>query len=585
MEKETLEKIKNGLMKVGAGIGLFTGIATFTACNNTSQSTTPNPNTNPNPGGDDKPPIEVTQYSVATILSEMEAFKNLDVEAAYDALAMSIADEKLFEATTLGYEIEGNTLTIIAKSKNGGTLTSVSVSVPSSATKYARISETMLKQTVLLSAGYMTTSTVENKAEAEQKLTAAINKIVSDIAAGKECTTVALNEYSVDGANINLSKVFPDGVVKGYVREDGTVLAYVYDKDTLTEHHYHFTQKGLYPNQLAEIIENGVKGVDYTEDVVVIDLTKKHTPPALEQEEVKEVDFDKLYAQVFGEDYTLPSYAELMDELLHKIVSTSQMQVLFTGMEDGKFALYAETTSSSGISSLVKSVYKGESDSVSEYASAYAEIQQYESLKAYLKEVCSGNGEVAEDDVLAILAENKSNYEKLIADIQNLTKKDFKSGGLLTNTTDLDNYKDFAEKLYGDKEIIYAGVSDLSGRLIDHGTFDTGYYESFKVVSVYKDGDKININIQEIYVPWYNNSTTESLYNSLLKDNKYAVINEETITITDSVEVQRLEEYLAKLEKFSQYEITGLDGLAENGEQKAKLYGDAYEALWLSLDK
>lgn len=585
MEKETLEKIKNGFVALLKKAGVITmavlAAKTLTACNKTDQQVKPDPN--PNPGGEDKPPVVVTQTNVIDILSEMQAFENLNVEEAYDSLAVNIAAEKLFESTVLGYEYNGSTLSIVAKSKNGGDLTSVSVSVPNSAMKYIKMNEESLKTAVLLLAGYTPTSTVENKAEAEQKLTSAINKVVSDIASGKDCSTNALNDYAVDGANINLSKVFPGQTVKGYVREDGTVLAYVYGDNSLTEHHYHFAQKGLYPNQMAEIIQNGEKGVDYTEDLVEIDFSQTHTPPALDEPQIEEKSFDELYAQVFGDNYSLPTFAELMDELLPKLVAGSDLKVLFTGFEGDDFYIYSESVNSLGVKGFYKSLYRGDDfHPISEYRDATSPIVE-QGIKEILKETYTELG-LSEQEILDQLTHFKLSAESCVDAIRNMGRPEFKSSTLFLDTREFTDYKPYAEKLYGDKEIIYAGVSDLGGASIDEFYFDTGSCNTFKILSIYKEDGNVIIDIKEIVVPQYNNSTTESLYNSFLEKDVYKVLNEQTIEVSDPVEVQRLQEFIAKLEKFSQYEIGGLDGLAEDEEERARLYRDAYEALWLSLD-
>lgn len=245
------------------------------------------------------------------------------------------------------------------------------------------------------------------------------------------------------------------------------------------------------------------------------------------------------------------------------------MEVLFTGVEDGKFALYAETTTSSGRRGLIKSIYQGENYNFASYGEVYDEIDAYKSFKEYLKHKYCPTGEVeknssSEASVLAQISEYKSYIESYVNDIRKLEKKEFKNNSLLTSTTELDNYRDFAEKLYGDKEIIYAGVSDLSARTPTNDFFNSNYCESFKVLSVFQDNGNIVISIKEIFVPWYSDSTTESLYKSFF-ENKYQISSEQTIIVTDPVEVQRLAEYATA--SVAVYDLYGYEDIMETEEE------------------
>lgn len=77
----------------------------------------------------------------------------------------------------------------------------------------------------------------------------------------------------------------------------------------------------------------------------------------------------------------------------------------------------------------------------------------------------------------------------------------------------------------------------MSGRDFDTN-FGTGYMSAFNMAVVYKEGNNLVIYKTNCIVPWYTNSTNESLYNSFLngeKDKTYKLRNEETTVVLEPV--------------------------------------------------
>ncbi len=565
------QKFKNLLKKLSAGIVVLAiALVLFAACDKTGQTTTPSENPDP------KPPVEVVEVKVTDILAEMETYQNLDINGAYENLAQSIAAEKLAHSEVMGFVLKNDVLNIVGKTKNGGNLNSVSVQLPASATQYVSVSQEMLKGVILQKAGYTASSQVDekNKTEAQNKLNSAINGVLAEIAAGKSGQTLAKNDYVVAGTNINLADVFVDSYVKAFVREDGTVLAYESVDAVLKEHHYIFTGKNLTPAQMANIIKNGTNGVDYTETVKTINVAQTYTPPELQQPEIETVTFDELYAQVFGDNYTLPTFGDLMQEILPNIMAGSDLKALFTGFDGDDFYLFAEGAGSSGNKGFRKCLYKGaDLSSILKYRDDILPLLSQENLKEILKSLYLQEDNIEKDSpahatILNNLMDFKTECENSISVIRSVQRTDFKNTNIFTSTTEISEYKPYAEKLFPEKEIIYAGVSDLGGRAIDESHFNTGYYDSFNILSVYTDGDNIIIDTRKIYVPYYNGSTVIDRYNEYLVNGNYDLGNGETITITDPVEVQRLQEFASKAQRMAQYQITGLENFAEEDRKK-----------------
>ena len=102
---------------------------------------------------------------------------------------------------------------------------------------------------------------------------------------------------------------------------------------------------------------------------------------------------------------------------------------------------------------------------------------------------------------------------------------------ILNDTKDNVDKEAFGAKLCEGKEVIATYVGAMGTKQIDVlKSFNTGYYAAFDTTVVYKENDTVTIKKDKIYVPYYNNSTNESLYNTFLNDKDGTKHNIESIS-------------------------------------------------------
>ena len=143
------------------------------------------------------------------------------------------------------------------------------------------------------------------------------------------------------------------------------------------------------------------------------------------------------------------------------------------------------------------------------------------------EKVDKSEGDAVKENIQNVIEDIKSQ----ISTVGELQNQQVKREGLLNNTADEIDKPAFGAKLCKGKEVIATYVGAMSSRINDSaGMFNTGYYTTFETSVVYKENDQIIIKKDKIYVPYYNNSTNESLYNTFLSDTDGTKHNIESIS-------------------------------------------------------
>ena len=267
--------------------------------------------------------------------------------------------------------------------------------------------------------------------------------------------------------------------------------------------------------------------------------------PALTQP-VPTVLFDDLYAEVFGTDYDLVPFETYFEEMTSMaFVGTAEYKIMFYELNDQSFVIYADCVSIANRNGFVEATYKGASlPVILDYSSLSKEMEGAASLKDYLQSTFSTNGKVSAEDVERVKTELNT-YKTRTSAIDRMKKftnsNSFNALTLISNTTadiDFDEYA--AEYTPAGATPLICYVGDFGARgfdLVDNPYFNTGYVKSCQVTAIYVENEKLKINTFQLYVPWYRDSTTTSLYQAGLGElnQDYKKENEETTTIEDPI--------------------------------------------------
>ena len=158
------------------------------------------------------------------------------------------------------------------------------------------------------------------------------------------------------------------------------------------------------------------------------------------------------------------------------------------------------------------------------------------------------NHEVEEDsqehsEIIEKIQNFKSDFEQKLNNVENLSSSNISCKVLLTNTKEQLPVKDINE--FGGKfapagsEVLMTYVGDLTSRSIDpDNSLGSGYYSRFDVLVVYSDGNNHYIKKVSVDVPWYANSTTESLYNHIFESKNYEIAKEKNTTKKNAIVVE-----------------------------------------------
>lgn len=217
---------------------------------------------------------------------------------------------------------------------------------------------------------------------------------------------------------------------------------------------------------------------------------------------------------------------------------------MFYELNDQSFVMYADCISIANRNCFAESTYNGALASVINDYSVLSKETSGVYLKAHLRNIYSANGKVSADDIERVKTE-LNDYKTRTSAIDCMKKfinsKSFTTLTPITNTTadiDFDDYA--AEYTPAGATPLICYVGDFGARvfdLVDNPYFNTGYVKSCQVTAIYVENEKLKINTFQLYVPWYRDSTTTSLYQAGLGElnQDYKKENEETTTIEDPI--------------------------------------------------
>lgn len=531
---------KKGAIKAATTAVLATAVVTFAACNKTGPTPTPTPT--PTPGPD-------TSYTASQILEENTAYQNLNLtNAVFDELQQNVAKQfnvakDKVEIVDMHFDKQNtNRATVVAKI--GGEKV---VTASYQNQKIAELHGANKKDLVLEEAGYTADQKVEKsqRAEVDAKFTQAVQKILDEIKAIENITPERVNEIFAGVSGIQLPSSFTDGydfaVVSG-VREDRTVVVFTGKNGKFEDHVLSVDGKENMTNE--EILAAIKSGTGFSQTTRTIDPSKKYEAPALEEKPVVEyVNFDTVYNEIFGEGYTLASPTTVFKKLVSNILSKfTNTKLVMYACDADRLTIYAEGINKLGSNMFTQAIYKGsELEKINNYLSDYAKYSK--GLKEYLeKEYFSDNiekGSAQETELKSKLNSVKESLEENKVSIEGIKGTEFSTSGIMSDTKDNVDKEAFDAKLCPGKEVIARYVGAMSTRYLDdQKMFNTGYYTQFNTAIVYKENGTVTIKKDTIYVPYYNNSTNESLYNTFLNDKdgtKHNIVSISTEVVNNPV--------------------------------------------------
>lgn len=520
-------------------VALVAAFALFAACNGGSGSA---PSTDGGTGS-------AGQTTVGQIY--LESGVSLDRQALLENETQEIAVFAFGEGSTVvSFGIEQGALSVI--SLNGGALSSVVVSLPEEVVDILNdeLSSVLLKEANLTQ---NQTVSASEKEQVKQKLFDASQSVQSQIGEVSSLTYGTQNSYITGSVRQNGSGSVS---VLGAVRSDGSVLLFdVLSDGKLSQSVFKIENaQSMTEDELWQAVTDGSLQPASQSD---IDLSAVYAPPAVET-----VSFEEIYNQVFGENFVVPTSQEVLEEILANVRTTvSNLKLITANMSEESLTIYSEAVNRAGIRGLNEATYNGNATQINEYLNYLLSITNYNSLKEMLAN--NYTGDENSEEITNYLEEVKIYLDDNYQNALNLNSENFNLKGIIncTNETLPAPSNDFGEALLNELgengEIVETYVGTMGGRLIDStGMFGTGYYSNFDLVSVVKNGPEVYIIKTNIFVPWYNNSTNEGLYNEFLKDNgQYQLNNTQTTTINNPILFSNSNEATTSAEKRLEEEV------------------------------
>ena len=481
---------------------LVFGVAlSFTACSNN----------NYNEEDDYTPPnqisvLQIFEINKTYILADLTNIANEKIEGIPSVL---YGDNVV---TLYEKQNENYVFTYIVKSRDS--IFSYVVKIPpevvSSTTDNTAIS------TIISKAGYTadqkinkTNSDIAQVVEKLQAVVAGIRAEIEKLDSKENINVVMHNDYlKFEQENGN--------IFTGAVREDGSILKFEVD-------------------EYGNITETLVKK-DGTITTRPISPTQEYKAPAIEV--IKYVTAQDLLDQYFVgfEAYDFVAKAQ---ELVNR--NGTKQEVLFYNADKNVIQIFCNEKRTSGRIGFSRFVYQGD---IGKYLMEINKIQTIEDiancLDLTLNEVEENSQEYK--NILAKMQTLKGELDDAVNQINNLQPLDFRASALITQTQSQlpAEANAFGEKLAPEgSEVLMTYVGDLTGRNIDSdNSLGSGYYSRFDVLVVYSDGNNHYIKKVSVYVPWYANSTTESLYNHIFESKNYEIAKEKNTTIKNAIVVE-----------------------------------------------
>lgn len=409
-----------------------------------------------------------------------------------------------------------------------------------------------VKETAIGQAGYTSDQKFKENEEAKvcDKINSALDYIESQIGKISELPTGTVNYYVIGESKENLDKTFS---VISPVREDGTnVLFTVYENGDLTESVIKINDvENMTTNEIWESISQGDYEIISQNE---LDPSSNYEEPPVEEK----ITIGEIYDQNFSNvDFSAQLNDMFVDLVQKGFTNAEDIKVLAYTIENSKLSAYYEMTRNSLASfnklsldtpEIVNEINAGLKDYIFQQSGYSTDTKvDKESSSEYVSQMNQVIQQI-ENEIFEVVEQTN---------IKDMTNETYGRNG--ANAPE--NVNDFGEALLNELgengEIVETYVEDMSPEQFDvSNIFDTGYISAFSVVVVYKNETQMFIKKSRIYVPWYNNSTNESLYNEFLKDNgQYQLNNTETTIIDNPILFSNSNEATTSAEKCLEGEV------------------------------
>ena len=527
-----MKKHKTNFKKIilTAGVAAMATIATlgFTACNGGGQG---------GQGGDKPvtPPAQETttvaqvyqDHKTSILTDDLAAFANEKI----NKIPIVLTEDENAQTLSKTLDDKGN-LTFIIKSD--GTLSSYAIAVPESV-KDASVN-CVSDEDIIEQAGYTadqkinkTNSDIAQVVEKLQAVVAGIRAEIEKLDSKENINVVMHNDYlKFEKENGN--------IFTGAVREDGSILK------------FEVTSAG-------DIFETLVKK-DGTSLTRSISATEKYEAPAIEA--IQKISVEQIFKQYFGEfnGYNFESKAQ---EIAKSVTPGGNHELFFYTANSNEIAIYTHVTAINR-QFLYKTTYTGNIGSDIEYFNQFKGLSDSQKLEVFAKELSislkdeielnSEEHKALENQIIQL----KEKLTEKVENIESLTSSQFKARSL-AGSTDVQLPKkanEFGEKFApAGSEVLMTYVGDIGARNIDQfNELGSGYYSRFDVLVVYSDGNDHYIKKVSVDVPWYANSTTESLYNHIFVSDNYRIDKEENTVVENATVVEKNKQNIQAYEAF-----------------------------------
>lgn len=483
---------------------LILGVAlSFTACSNN----------NNNEEDDYTPPnqisvLQIFEINKTYILADLTNIANEKIEGIPSVL---YGDNVV---TLYEKQNENYVFTYIVKSRDS--IFSYVVKIPpevvSSTTDNTAIS------TIISKAGYTadqkinkTNSDIAQVVEKLQAVIAGIRAEIEKLDSKENINVVMHNDYlKFEQENGN--------IFTGAVREDGSILK------------FEVTSAG-------DIFETLVKkdGISLTRS---ISTTEKYEEPAVEA--IQKISVEKILNQYFG-DFKAYDFESKAQEIA--ATSNRKYELLFYSINENAIQLYFnEYSEIAKTNSICQYIYQGSLSKDLMELNKYKDLNDVKLVLGLNSELKVEEGSQEHLELVNKIESFKQQFEASKQKTDSLVNSDFEYKRLLRHT-DVQLPKkanEFGEKFAPEgSEVLMTYVGDLTGRNIDSdNSLGSGYYSRFDVLVVYSDGNNHYIKKVSVDVPWYANSTTESLYKHIFESKNYEIAKEKNTTIKNAIVVE-----------------------------------------------
>lgn len=477
---------------------LVTCIAfSFTACSNNNEENYTPPN--------QISVLQVFERNKTDILAGITDFAKEKIEGIPSVLYGG-------NVVTLSKTAENDVFTYTVKSSDS--LCSYVVKVP--AVVVGVTSDGSAISTIISKAGYT----------ADQKIndtTFAVTEVVNNLKTATDTVRAEIEKLDVK-QNVN---VVMDNCYLNFVEENGNIFTGAVRSDGSVVK-FEVTATG-------EIIETLVKK-DGTYVSRLISATDKYKEPAVD--EIKYVTAKDVLDQYFG-NFQAYDFESKALELVKRNGTTQE--ILFYNYNQNSIQIFCKEIRSSGRIGFSKFVYQG---IVGKALIEINKIQSITDIANYLNLTLEYKVEKNSQEYNNIIAEILTLKDKLndeSTQINSLQPLDFRASALITQSQSPlpKEANEFGKKLApAGSEVLMTYVGAVTGANIDPlNELGTGYFSRYDVLTVYSDGNNHYIKKVSIDVPWYANSTKESLYNHIFTSENYRIDKEENTTVSDAVVV------------------------------------------------